>query len=39
VVIKADDDVFILRWRDWPSLPKFARRTWQLALPPPGYRA
>jgi hypothetical protein len=38
VVIRAEDDRFTLRWWDWPSLPKFARRTWQLALLPLGYR-
>jgi hypothetical protein len=36
VVITAEDDRFTLRWRDWPGLPKFARRMWQLGLLPPG---
>jgi hypothetical protein len=39
IVLRAEDDVFILRWRDWPRLATFTRRTWQLALLPPGYRA
>jgi hypothetical protein len=39
VVIKAEDDVFMLQWRDWPKLPVFTHRSWQLALPPPGHRA
>ena len=39
VVLRAENDVFILRWRDWPRLPVFARRTWQIGLLPPGYRA
>jgi hypothetical protein len=39
IVLRAEYDVFMLRWRDWPRLPTFTRRTCQLALPPPGYRA
>jgi hypothetical protein len=39
VVLRAENDVFILRWRDWPRLPTFTRRTWQIGLLPPGYRA
>jgi hypothetical protein len=39
VVIKTEDDRFTLKWRDWPNLPKFARRTWQIGLLPPGRRA
>jgi hypothetical protein len=38
VVLKAEDDLFTLRWRDWPNLPKFARRPWQIGLLPPGRR-
>jgi hypothetical protein len=25
-------DLFTLRWRDWPTLPRFVRRRWHLAL-------
>jgi hypothetical protein len=39
IVLRAENDVFILRWRDWPRLPTFTRRTWQIGLLPPGYRA
>jgi hypothetical protein len=39
IVLRAENDVFMLRWRDWPRLPTFNRRTWQLALLPPGFRA
>jgi hypothetical protein len=39
IVLRAENDVFMLRWRDWPRLPVFARRTWQIGLLPPGYRA
>jgi hypothetical protein len=38
IVLRAENDVFILRWRDWPRLPTFTRRTWQIGLLPPGYR-
>jgi hypothetical protein len=39
IVLRAENDVFMLRWRDWPRLPVFARRPWQLGLLPPGHRA
>lgn len=29
-----EDDLFVLRWRDWPDEPHFARRRNQLALVP-----
>lgn len=38
IVLRAENDVFMLQWRDWPRLPVFARRTWQIGLLPPGRR-
>ena len=32
VVVEVRDDLFLLIWQDWPELPRFARRRWQLAL-------
>jgi hypothetical protein len=39
IVLRAEDDLFTLKWRDWPRLPTFTRRTWQIGLLPPGHRA
>jgi hypothetical protein len=39
IVLRVEDDVLMLRWRDWPRLPTFTRRPWQLSLLPPGRRA
>ena len=39
IVLKAEDDLITLKWRDWPRLPVFARRPWQIGLLPPGRRA
>jgi hypothetical protein len=39
VVLEAKADLFTLKWRDWPDLPSFVRRRWQLALLHPAGRA
>ena len=38
VVLEEEADLFTLRWRDWPTLPRFVRRRWQLALLHPAGR-
>jgi hypothetical protein len=38
-VLEANDDRFTLKWRDWPTLPRFVRRRCQLALLHPAGRA
>jgi hypothetical protein len=35
VVIGVKDELFTLRWRDFPGQPVFARRRWHLAILPP----
>lgn len=35
VVIGVKDELFTLRWRDFPGEPVFARRRWHLAILPP----
>ena len=32
VVLAEEAELFTLKWRDYPDLPRFARRRWQLAL-------
>lgn len=34
VVEVKPDDLFVMQWRDWPDMPRFARRRDQLALLP-----
>ena len=38
VVLEEEADLFTLRWRDWPTLPRFVRRRWQLAILHPAGR-
>src|SRR4051794_6346777 len=38
VVLEAEAEVFTLKWRDWPDLPRFVRRRWQLAILHPAGR-
>ncbi len=38
VVLEAEAELFTLKWRDWPDLPRFVRRRWQLALLHPAGR-
>lgn len=39
VVTEVDNDVLVLRWRDWPDEPAFSRRRSELALLHPGRAA
>lgn len=39
VVLAEEAEVFTLKWRDYPDLPRFVRRRWQLALLHPAGRA
>jgi hypothetical protein len=39
VVTEVDDDILVLRWRDWPDEPAFSRRRAELALLHPGRAA
>jgi len=38
LVLEAEAELFTLKWRDWPDLPRFVRRRWQLALLHPAGR-
>ena len=38
VVLEAEAELFTLKWRDWPDLPRFVRRRWQLAILHPAGR-
>ena len=38
VVLEEEADLFTLKWRDWPDLPRFVRRRWQLAILHPAGR-
>ena len=38
VVLEKNAELFTLKWRDWPDLPRFVRRRWQLALLHPAGR-
>ena len=38
LVLEAEAELFTLKWRDWPDLPRFVRRRWQLALLRPAGR-
>ena len=39
VVTEVDNDILVLRWRDWPDEPAFSRRCSELALLHPGRAA
>ena len=38
LVLEAEAELFTLKWRDWPTLPRFVRRRWQLAILHPAGR-
>src|SRR4051812_13706104 len=38
LVLEAEAELFTLKWRDWPDLPRFVRRRWEFALLHPAGR-